>query len=157
MVSRAEPRVAEPVALPHQPDATGVIVDPTAGVDGNDATIAHAWADFEGYLVAGLDDAWVHRRRWRTDDPARWQTDDVVALSRLHRLSLTLDNQARVHVFVAPRAGLGEHEAKLARRTLEAASSRVFERLARRWPLRVRRGPFETAPWRPTPQTNVAA
>ena len=157
MVSGAPERVAKPVALPHQPGASGVIVDPTAGLDGDDATIARAWADFEAYLVAGLDDAWVHRRRWRTDDPARWQTDDLVALSRLHRLSLTLDDQARVHVFVAPRARLCEHEAQLARRTLEAASSRIFERLARRWPLRVRRGPYETAPWRPSSQTDVAA
>lgn len=137
------------VALPHRTGADSVIVDPTAGLQGDDATIARAWAAFEAYLVAGLDDAWTQRRRWRTDD--------LVALSRLHLLSLTLDDAACVHVFVAPRSGLPEREAELARRTLEAASSRIFERLARRWPLRIRRGPFETAPWPPTRRSDQAA
>jgi hypothetical protein len=135
-------------ALPHEPGADGVILDPTAGLD-DDAAIRAAWADFETYLLCGLDDAWTLRRRWREDD--------LVAASRLHRLSLVLDDLGRVHVFVAPRAALGEGEARLARTTLAAASSRIFERLARRWPLQVRRGPFETAPWRPARQAAAAA
>lgn len=146
MVSPAEGRGATP--LPHLPGADSVIVDPTSGLE-DDQAIQTAWRDFEAYLLGGLDDTWVHRRPWRRNS--------VVARSRLHGLHLVLDDGGRVHVLVAPRQDLADHDRPLAVRTLAAASSRIFERLSWRWPLRQRCGPFETAPWRPARARGDAA
>lgn len=139
---------ARPTPLPHLPGADSVILDPTRGLE-NDKAIRQAWADFEGYLLGGLDDTWVHRRPWRTNT--------LVAVSRLHALHLVLDDEGRVHVLIAPRRDLANHDRPIAARTLAAASSRVFERLSWRWPLRQRCGPFETVPWRPARARGEAA
>jgi hypothetical protein len=145
--ARAPARAAPPSPLPHDPLGVAVIVEPVARCEDpdavDDAAIARAWADFESYLLAGLRDGWTPVTGLRRGEA------DILARGRLHLLTLTLDAVGRAHVCVTRRRDLGEGEATLALRTLEAAASVLFERLARRWPLRVRTGPYAAAPWRP--------
>jgi hypothetical protein len=130
--------------LPHDPSGVAVILDPLDGFeDACDAAAARVWAEFESFLTGAL------REGWRPTTPARRGACDVLAESRLHRLTLTVGVEGWAHVGVTPRRDLGPGEADLARRTLDAAASVIFDRLATRWRLRIRSGPYATAPWRP--------
>jgi hypothetical protein len=131
-------------ALPHDPLGVAVILTPLASLaDAGEDAAARAWAEFEAFLLGGL------RGMWRRCRPERRGGADVLACARLHLLTLAVDAEGAAHVCVTLRRDLGAAEAELARRTLEATASLIFERLATRWPLRIRTGPCTTAPWRP--------
>lgn len=140
----AQPTRAAPVeALPHDPLGVAVILTPLESLaDASEAAVARAWAEFEAFLLGGL------REMWRRSPPEQREGADVLARARLHLLTLAIDAEGAAHVCVTLRRDLGGAEAELARRTLEATASLIFERLATRWPLRIRTGPYTTAPWR---------
>jgi hypothetical protein len=140
----ARPTRAAPVeALPHDPLGVAVILTPLASLaDAGEDAAARAWAEFEAFLLGGL------REMWRRSPPEQRGGADVLARARLHLLTLAIDAEGAAHVCVTLRRDLGGPETELARRTLEATASLIFERLATRWPLRIRTGPYTTAPWR---------
>jgi hypothetical protein len=120
------------------------MLDPLSGrAADDDVSDAGVWSDFEAYLIGGLREQWTPTSNVQRGDA------DVLAHSRLHLLTLTVDIAGRAHVCVTRRSGLVASEATLALRTLDATACPIFERLAKRWPLRVRTGPFASAPWRP--------
>jgi hypothetical protein len=140
--ARTPARVAPPTPFPHDPHGVAVMLDPLAHLDGvDDRAATQAWAAFEAYLLAGL------REHWTPTTALRRGEADVLARGRLHLLTLAIDAAGLAHVCVAQRADLAATEAQVALRTLDATASLVFERLARRWPLRVRTGPYSSAPW----------
>ena len=106
------PAQAAPVGpLPHDPDGVAVILDPLDGLDdAPDVVAARAWADFERFLTGSLRDGW--RRTTTASLKAREASDacDVLAESRLHRLTLTIGPEGSAHVGVTPRRGLAPTE-----------------------------------------------